>query len=87
MRSLSGSIDYLINAVAFGPMVAHHPPSTGKIAGGHFRNDPQVLAQDRELDNFLSLRFGIEAQVGFQLEQLEQHTQALIKMLEKREAR
>ncbi|MEX0644254.1 MAG: DUF6090 family protein [Parvularculaceae bacterium] len=60
--------------------------STGFVRS-RFRNDVSALAQSRELENLLALRFVIEAQSLEYSGRLEQSTAALITALKERKAR
>lgn len=82
----ASAVDYLMGTIAFAPMVGHHPASEGNISGTHFLNKPDVLAKERALDNYLALRFAIEAQISFELDKLEKVTLSVIAMLETRES-
>lgn len=82
----ASAVDYLMGTIAFAPMVGHHPASEGSISGTRFLNKPDVLAKERALDNYLALRFAIEAQISFELDKLEKVTLSVIAMLETRES-
>jgi len=77
----SASMPDLTSRLAIGAMLEHFPSPQGDVPRSRFRNDPQALAQDRALDNYLAVRLGVNGATLLYLDQLEQETNALIDAL------
>ena len=76
-----GAVDYLLNALAFEPMVASLAPSFQPGGDPPLRNDPARLAKDPKVRYYLAIRYGIETQKLQFSKDLERATETLLARL------
>jgi hypothetical protein len=75
------AIDSLSGTLAFDPMVKSFAPTFEPAAARPLRNDPERLAKDAKVRNFLAMRFAIEMQKLRLAKDLEQATRKLLALL------
>jgi len=78
--------DYLSTSISLAALLEHYPRSAGKVAPSRFRNDPEQLAGDVRLENFLAMRATFGGGIPTYLDDLEEVTRRVIELLEIRES-
>lgn len=78
----ASAADYLTGALAFEPMIRTFAPSFQPTDNAPLSNEPERLAKDVKVRNFLAMRFGIETQKRQFSDDLERATNKLLAVLD-----
>jgi hypothetical protein len=72
---------YMMSEIAYGPLMEQSWLVGDTIGQSRFRNDIPALAGDRQFDNHLAYRYGINGSISRYLEDLRSKTEDLIVLL------
>lgn len=72
---------FMMQKMAYGPLMEQSWLVGDVIAKSKFRNDILMLAEDREFDNHMAFRFGIDGSIVHFVDALKDKTEQLIGML------
>ena len=75
---------YIMQKLAYGPLMEQSWLVGEFIGESRFRNDILALAEDREFDNQLAYRFGINGSIVHFVDELKDETEQLIGLLDER---
>lgn len=76
---------FMMQNIAYGPLLEQSFIVGDDISESKFRNDVKALAESREVDNQLAIRYGITGSTVYALDALDRETTLLIDLLAKRE--